>query len=268
MKIITWNINGYRSIAGQNPSRRYDQVSKKNKLFEYIDAEKPDIICMQEIKADYEQIDENIRTPEGYYSIYNSCKIKKGYSGVAIFSKHKPKNEKSGIGISEFDDEGRIIEADFDDFTVFSVYFPKGYTDHERLDYKMRFYDAFFDYTEKLRKKGKKLIVSGDYNTAHKEIDLARPKENVKISGFLPEERKKLDEIAELGYIDAFRALDGSAGVYSWWTQRGNAREKNVGWRIDYHFITNNLASSLKASYYQPNVLGSDHCPVVVELNL
>ncbi len=268
MKIITWNINGYRSIAGQNPSRRLDKVTKENKLFEYIQNENPDIICMQEIKADEEQIDEGIRTPPGYHSIYNSCKIKKGYSGVAVFSKIKPKKVNTGIGIPEFDGEGRIIEADYDDFTVFSVYFPKGYTDHERLDYKMRFYDAFFAYAEKLRKKGRKLVISGDYNTAHKEIDLARPKENVNISGFLPEERIKLDEIVRLGYIDSFRELDPGPGVYSWWTQRGRARENNIGWRIDYHFITKNLLPALTKAYYQPEVFGSDHCPVVIELGL
>lgn len=268
MKIITWNINGYRSIAGQNPSRRYDIVTKDNKLFEFIDAEKPDILCLQETKADLEQIDESIRTPPGYHSIYNSCKIKKGYSGVALFSKIKPKSIRSGIGLTEFDNEGRIIEADFDDFVVFSVYFPKGYTDHERLDYKMRFYDAFFNYTDKLRKKGRKIIISGDYNTAHKEIDLARPKENVNISGFLPEERKKLDEIVKSGYIDSFRILDSSPGIYSWWTQRGRARENNIGWRIDYHFVTKNLLTVVQNVKYRPEILGSDHCPVILELNI
>ncbi len=266
MKIVTWNVNGYRSITGQNPSKRFDKVTKENKLFSYIEREKPDILCVQETKSDLEQIDEALRAPEGYESWFNSCKVKKGYSGVAVFSRVKPASVGFGVGIPEFDDEGRIIEADFGDFILYNIYFPKGYTDHERLDYKMRFYDALFAYINKQVKAGRKIIVCGDYNTAHKEIDLARPKENVNVSGFLPVEREKFDEVLAVGFVDAFRVNNSEGGWYSWWSQRGRARENNIGWRIDYHLITENLVGSLKEVTYRMEEQGSDHCPVVMEM--
>ncbi|MFW6276853.1 MAG: exodeoxyribonuclease III, partial [Bacteroidota bacterium] len=241
MKIISWNINGYRSVSGQNPSRKYDKITKENKLFEYIEKESPDILCMQEIKADVEQIKPELLCPEGYHSFYNPAKSKKGYSGVAVFSREKPRSVKMGLGIDRFDIEGRILELDFEDFIIFNIYFPKGYADSDRLEYKLDFYDALFEYTEKLKKQGKKLIISGDYNTAHKEIDLARPKQNVGTSGFMPVERLKLDRLADNGYIDTFRAVVSEGGHYTWWSQRGRARENNVGWRIDYVFVTKGL---------------------------
>ena len=265
-KIITWNINGYRAISGQNPKKKYDKVIQENKLFEYIEKEKPDIICMQETKASEEQINEELRYPPGYVGYYHSCSVKKGYSGVVTFSKKEPKNVNLKIGIDKFDGEGRILETDFGDFVLFNIYFPKGYTDDPRLDYKMEFYDALFDYIEKLKKKGKKIIVSGDYNTAHQEIDLARPKENTNTSGFLQIERDKLDWMTEQGWVDSFRQFEKEGGHYTWWSQRGRARENNVGWRIDYHFITENLLPNLKNAYQQPEAEGSDHCPVVIEL--
>ena len=268
MKIITWNINGYRAIAGQNASKRFDKVTKENKLFSYIETEKPDIICLQETKADENQINEDIRYPEDYFGYYHSCRVKKGYSGVVTFSKIKPKSVNYEIGVERFDYEGRIVELDFDDFVILNIYFPKGYTDHERLDFKLDFYDKIIDYTGKLLKKGKSVIVSGDYNTAHTEIDLARPDENTKTSGFLIEEREKLDIMLKMGFIDTFREMNNEAGHYTWWSQRSRARENNIGWRIDYHFISNSLGKYLKSSIQQPNVLGSDHCPVVIELEL
>jgi exodeoxyribonuclease-3 len=267
MLITTWNINGYRSIAGQNPSKRYDTVTKENKLFAYIESEKPDILCMQETKASLDQIDEALRTPEGYFSFYNDCKVKKGYSGVAMFSKIEPKSVKYGIGIPRFDDEGRILEADFGDFTLFNIYFPKGYADDaERLGFKLEFYDALFEYIDKLREKQPYIIVAGDYNTAHKEIDLARPKENTGTSGFLPVEREKLDQLVKNGYVDALRQVSDKGEIYSWWSQRGQARRNNIGWRIDYHFVTKEMAKSIKSVEYQMQQQGSDHCPVAMEL--
>ena len=263
-KIVSWNINGYRSITGQNPSRRYDKITNNNTLFEYIEREKPDILCLQETKANEEQIDSELRTPEGYHSIYNSAKNKKGYSGVALFTKIKPKNVLFGFGEKRFDDEGRIIVAEFDDFFLLNIYFPKGYVDHERLYYKLDFHDYIYDYLKSLN--GKNIIVSGDYNTAHKEIDLARPKQNTGTSGFLPEERKKLDELIEMGYVDTFRLFTKEGGHYTWWSQRGRARENNVGWRIDYHFVSNPLKNKVKNSYHQPEQTGSDHCPIVLEI--
>lgn len=265
MKIISWNINGYRAITGQNPSRRYDKVVKENKLFKFIDKERPDIICLQEIKASPEQIDENLRVPEGYYGYYNSCQIKKGYSGVAVFTKNKPKNVNYNFGIEKFDVEGRFLELDFEDFLLYNIYFPKGYTDDERLDYKLEFYDSFFKYCENKRKIKKNIIISGDYNTAHKEIDLARPEENINTSGFLISEREKIDYIIELGYLDSFRLFTKDSGHYTWWSQRGRARENNIGWRIDYHFVTDSFKNQVKKSYHLPFELGSDHCPIVLE---
>ncbi|MCL5990897.1 MAG: exodeoxyribonuclease III [Bacteroidetes bacterium] len=266
MKIISWNINGYRAITGQNPSKRFDKVTKENKLFRFIDSEKPDIICLQETKASPEQIDEELLCPNGYEYYYNSSIEKKGYSGVAVFTKVKPKKVNYSVNEKRFDAEGRIIEMHFDDFILFNVYFPKGYADSERLTYKLEFYDTFFNYVQKLNQMSKKVIVTGDYNTAHHEIDLARPKENINISGFMPVEREKLDLIENLGYVDTFRLFHKDGGHYTWWSQRGRARENNIGWRIDYFFVTKKVLSLVKNSYHKPDVLGSDHCPIFLEL--
>jgi exodeoxyribonuclease III len=268
MKIITWNINGYRSITGQNASKRYDVVTKDNRLFKYIEDEKPDIICLQEVKADQDQISPELIAPSGYEYFYNTATSKKGYSGVAVFSKMKPKSVETKINIDKFDAEGRILKLDFDDFIVYNIYFPKGYADNDRLDYKMEFYDVMKNNFSELIKSGRKIIISGDYNTAHKEIDLARPKENVGTSGFMPIERVKLDEYELIGLMDAFRVVCKDGGHYSWWSQRGQARRNNIGWRIDYHYVSNNLEHHIKDCYMQPNTEGSDHCPVVLELDL
>jgi exodeoxyribonuclease-3 len=268
LKIISWNINGFRAITGQNPSRRFDSVTKENKLFSYIYSVNPDIICVQETKADPIQIDEHLRSPEGYESWYGVCRSKKGYSGTAIFSRLKPKEVHFGIGIGRYDVEGRIIQADFDDFLLFNVYFPNGTSGRDRVDYKLEFYDALFEYIEDYRKQGRKILICGDYNTAHKEIDLARPKENVETSGFLAEEREKIDNIISLGYVDTFREFDSEPAKYTWWSQRAAARERNIGWRIDYHFVTENFMDNVKNSYHHPDVMGSDHCPIILELDL
>ena len=265
-KIVTWNINGYRSITGQNPSKRYDVITNDNKLFAYISSEQPDLLCCQEVRADIEQIDEDKRCPPGYFAYYNPCRSKKGYSGVVTFSKVEPKNVNYNFGTERFDIEGRFVELEFKDFILMNSYFPKGETESERLTYKLDFYDALFEYAGKLHDKGKKLIISGDYNTAHKEIDLARPKENIKISGFLPIERVKLDWMVENGYVDSFRHFCPDPGHYTWWSQRGQARANNIGWRIDYHFVSEGLVPKLKTSYIQPQTPGSDHVPLVLEL--
>jgi len=264
MKIVSWNVNGYRSITGQNPSKRYDKITKENKFFAYIDREQPDIMAIQETKANIEQINEELRTPKGYFSYYNSAKTKKGYSGVAVFTKSEATEVKYGFGNSRFDDEGRIIEAIFQDFTLLNIYFPKGYADNERLDYKLEFYDYVFEHLN--NNKDRNFIVSGDYNTAHKEIDLARPKQNTGTSGFMPVEREKLDELIDMGFLDAFRMFTKEGGHYTWWSQRGRARENNVGWRIDYHFVSKTMKEKIVNSYHQPEQTGSDHCPVVLEL--
>lgn len=268
MKVVSWNVNGARSILGQTPSVKYGKKTKINRLRDYISQNEPDIICLQETKATPEQIDEDKRVPEGYEGFFNSSEIKKGYSGVVTYCKLKPIEVVYKLGIEKFDVEGRYVETEFEDFVLLNIYFPKGYAESERLAFKMDFYDAVFARLEEQKGKGKPIVVCGDYNTAHKEIDLARPKENVGTSGFMPEERQKLDELIEMGYADAFRLFESGGGHYSWWSQRGRARENNVGWRIDYHFVSDNIKGNIKKCYYQPEVEGSDHCPVVMEFVL
>lgn len=267
MKIISWNINGYRAITGQNASKRLDTVTKDNKLFQFIAEENPDIICLQETKSSPEQIHESLLAPSGYKSYFSSSTVKKGYSGVCVITKETPKNVNYGIGINEFDDEGRIIQLDFDKFTLFNIYFPSGTSGMHRVDYKLEFYDALFAKIEELRKTQPNIIICGDYNTAHFEIDLARPKDNINNSGFMPIEREKLDWVVSLGYFDCFRKFSNEANQYTWWSQRGGARAKNIGWRIDYFFATNEMNSTITNSYIMPNQLGSDHCPIVLELD-
>lgn len=268
MKIVTWNINGLRAILGQNPSRRFDDISSENKLYPYIYSEKADIVCLQETKCSDDQITLDLRTPLGYEAYFHSCSRKKGYSGVVTYTKNKPQSIKTGFGINQFDEEGRVVETDFGDFILFNVYFPNGTSGDERVQYKLEFYDALFNYTDSLHKKGREIIICGDYNTAHKEIDLARPKENEKNSGFLPIERKKIDEIVAMGYIDVFREFNIEPAQYSWWSHRGGARMKNIGWRIDYFFTTKKILPKVSSIYLQMDVMGSDHCPLVMEMNI
>ncbi len=268
MKIISWNINGYRSITGQNPTTKFGKKTYENKLFEYIEKENPDVICLQEIKSDLEQIREDLIAPEGYHHYYHSCRRKKGYSGVVTFSKQKADKSEKNFSSEEFDNEGRLIRTDYGDFTLLNIYFPNGTSGYNRVEYKLNFYNQLFAYLDILLKENRKILVCGDYNTAHTEIDLARPKENVGTSGFLPEERKKLDEIFEMGFVDTFRIFNKDGNNFTWWSQRGRARENNVGWRIDYHLVSANLKNNVKQSYHQPEQQGSDHCPIIINLNI
>ncbi len=254
MKIVSWNVNGLRA------------VSKKGFL-EWLYDNEPDILGLQEIKAEEAQLPDEVRTPKGYFGYFSSSKLRKGYSGVALYSKVKPDKVEYGIGIKRFDDEGRIIIGHFGDTVLLNVYFPNGGGGPERLKYKLEFYDAFLLYIEKLRKSGKQVIFCGDVNTAHEAIDLARPKENEKNTGFLPEEREWIDELTNHGYIDTFRCLNpDKIGVYSYWDMKTAARERNVGWRIDYFFIAPEVLPRLKSVGISGNVYGSDHCPVWLEL--
>lgn len=268
MKIITWNINGYRAITGQNSSRRFDVLTNDNKLFSYIDKEKPDLIALQETKAEVEQINDELLAPEGYFYYYNSSRAKKGYSGVVTFCKKEPKQVRYGFGIEELDREGRVVETIFDDFVHFNIYFPNGQQNDERLQYKLDFYKALYQYLKDNYSDKDRIIVSGDYNTAHNEIDLARPKQNEQTSGFLRIERDLLDDFVNTGYIDSFREINKEPDQYSWWSNRGRARENNVGWRIDYHFLSPALKNSIKHCEMQQSVMGSDHCPVVLDLDI
>ncbi len=265
MKLISWNINGYRAITGQNASRRLDQVTQENKLFKFIEEVLPDIICFQETKSEESQIVESLRTYPNYYSFYSSAK-KKGYSGVAVFTKKEPIRVNRNIGIDKFDDEGRMLELEFDDYILFNIYFPSGTSGMDRVEYKLEYYTELFNYIEEKRKSNKGIVVCGDFNTAHNEIDIARPKDNVKNSGFMPIEREKFSWVLSKGYIDCFRHLNQNPHEYSWWSQRGGAREKNIGWRIDYFLLSKEIESRLKKCYYLQKVMGSDHCPVVLEM--
>ncbi|EDU37296.1 exodeoxyribonuclease III [Clostridium sporogenes] len=252
MRIYSWNVNGLRAVA------------KKNFL-EWIGEENPDILCIQETKLQENQLEDNIKNIDGYYS-YFSFAHKKGYSGVATYTKEEPISVKHGIGIERFDSEGRILITEFKDFILLNIYFPNGQRDEERLQYKLDFYEALFNYCDELVEEGKKLVICGDYNTAHNEIDLKNPKANEKASGFLRIERDWLDKIIERGYIDTFRNMNPDKIKYSWWSYRFKARERNAGWRIDYHFVSNNLLDRVENTEILNEVYGSDHCPVMLEL--
>jgi exodeoxyribonuclease-3 len=252
MRICSWNVNGLRAIL-------------KKGFVEWVKEENPDILCIQESKLQENQLDDSTKNIEGYYS-YFSFAEKKGYSGVATYTKEKPISVKHGIGIDKFDNEGRILIAEFEKFILFNIYFPNGQMNEERLHYKMDFYDALLDYCNSLVREGKKLVICGDYNTAHKEIDIKNAKANEKTSGFLPMERAWMDKFIENGYTDSFRYINPEKVEYSWWSYMFKARERNVGWRIDYHFISNNLLPHVKDAKILTEVMGSDHCPVLLEL--
>ncbi len=253
-KLLSWNVNGIRA-------------AEKKGFLNWFLKENPDILCVQETKARIEQLNKELINPNGYKSFWSSGE-KKGYSGVATFTKKEPKKTEKGFGIKKYDCEGRILITDYDDFVLFNIYFPNGQRDEERLKYKLEFYDEFLKYTNKLKDKGRKIIVCGDINTAHKEIDLARPKQNEKTSGFLPIERKWMDKFVSEGHVDTFRHFIKDGEHYTYWDPITRARERNVGWRIDYFFITPNLLPNLKSAFIMPEVMGSDHCPIGIEIEI
>lgn len=254
MKIISWNLDGMRAAVRKGLWQKMKD----------IDA---DIYCFQEVKARPEQVDIDFDYPSGYRNYWNPAE-KAGYSGVATFTKIEPKNVVIGDRDNDWDDEGRVLITKFDEFTLLNVYFPNGKRDKGRLDYKMKFYEYFLKYINNLRENGEKIIFCGDVNTAHKEIDLARPKDNEMTSGFLEIERKWIDKVIENGYVDTFRMLHPEPNNYSWWSQRGGARKRNVGWRIDYFFVDESLKDKIKAAFILPEVEGSDHCPIGIEMEM
>ena len=254
IKMISWNVNGIRAVHRKN-------------FMNWFDEEKPDILCIQETKAQDEQIPEEIATATGY-ELYVSSAERKGYSGVAVITNKKPKTITKGFGIKKFDSEGRILELNFGSVTLFNIYFPNGRLSNERLQYKMDFYDAFLDYTNGLRQQGKKLIICGDLNTAHKEIDLAHPKANEKRSGFLQQERAWMDKFVSHGFVDTFRIFVKEGGHYSWWDVRTRARDRDIGWRLDYFFVSEDIQDSVKSAFILQDVMGSDHCPVGIKIKI
>jgi len=252
IKILSWNVNGIRAVHRKG---NFGDVFK----------EQPHILCVQETKAQPEQLSADIITIEGFRSYFSSAE-RKGYSGIALYTKEEPKNIMTGFGIERFDNEGRIQIADYEDFVLFNIYFPNGKGSKERLQYKMDFYDAFLEYVDKLKQQGRKIVVTGDVNTAHKAIDLARPKENEKVSGFLPEERAWIDKFLSHGYVDTFRMFNQEPDQYTWWDLKSRARERNIGWRIDYFYVSENLKDNMKAAYILPEIIGSDHCPIGIDV--
>jgi len=253
MKLLSWNVNGIRAAY-------------KKGFYDWLNKERPDILCIQEIKALSDQIPKSLKNIKEYNLYVNSAK-KKGYSGVATFTKREPIDIKRGFNIEKFDDEGRILITEFPSFVLFNIYFPNGKKNYERLKYKLDFYDVFLSYIENIKKKGKNIIVCGDFNTAHKEIDLARPKQNEKNSGFLPIERAWMDSFIKHGYVDTFRYFNKKPNQYSWWDQKTRSRERNVGWRIDYFFVNTDFLPKISKAFILPEIMGSDHCPVGIILD-
>lgn len=248
MKLISWNVNGLRACVGKG-------------FFEFVAAEQPDMLCLQETKLQPEQAP----PVEGYWDYWNSAD-KKGYSGTALFSRTEPLSVTYGLGIDEHDHEGRVITAEYPDFYLVTVYVPNSQDGLKRLDYRMVWEDAFRAYVQALDQK-KPVIICGDMNVAHQEIDLKNPKTNRKNAGFTDEERAKMTELLGAGFVDTFRHFyPDTEGVYSWWSYRFRAREKNAGWRIDYFLVSERLIGRVKDARILTDVLGSDHCPVVIEL--
>ncbi len=252
VKILSYNVNGIRSALSKG-------------LTDYLVKAAPDVICLQEIKAHADQIDEGIFKAMGYHCFWYPAE-KKGYSGVAILSKSKPDNLVEGCGISAYDREGRFLRADFGDISVASVYAPSGSSGEDRQDFKMRWLTDFQEFISQLKQKREHLILCGDFNICNKPIDIHNPKSNQKTSGFLPEERAWFDEFLDLGFTDSFRMLNQAPGHYSWWSFRARSRDKNLGWRIDYVLTTNSLKERIKTAGLDPWAVHSDHCPAWMEL--
>ena len=252
MKLLSWNVNGIRAAARKG-------------LGDWLQVARPDVLCIQETKAWPEQVDADLLHPPGYQSWWASAQ-KKGYSGTCIYSVAEPEEVVEGLGIAPFDAEGRVLTARFADFTLVNAYFPNGQRDHARVPFKMEFCAAFLAHCESRRRRGERLILCGDFNTAHRDLDLKRPRENKNTTGFLPVERDWMDQFIAAGYIDIFRRLHPEPDCYTWWSNRKGVRPRNIGWRIDYHFISDDLADFAQDAYHLPEVMGSDHCPIGLEI--
>lgn len=254
MKLYSWNVNGIRAVHGKG-------------FLDWLKKTDPDIISLQETKAHPDQLPPELRNPEGYHAYWAAAE-KKGYSGVALFSKKEPKNVQIGLGIPDYDSEGRTIVAEYDDFVFIGAYFPNGGRDLSRVPFKMAYKGAFLNFCNAQRELGKPVIFCGDVNTAHKEIDLARPKTNKKTTGFLAEERVWIDQVVDqCGYVDIYRHRNpDKKDAYTWWSNLKDARSNNIGWRIDYFFISPDLVDRVEEAEIHADVLGSDHCPVSLTL--
>ena len=252
MKITTWNVNGIRAALTKG-------------ILDWIGDFKPEVVCFQELKAKPEQVEFQPFMDLGYSVIWNAAE-RPGYSGVATLLRNEPLNVKLGIGIQEFDVEGRVIQTSHPNFELFNIYFPNGGQENQRVPYKLKFYEELLRLCDELHKQGKNIIITGDFNTAHKEIDLKNPKANEKNTGFLPEEREWIDRYLEHDFVDIFRKLYPEKEQYSWWTYRFNSRARNVGWRLDYYLISKPLVEEVMDVTIHDEILGSDHCPVTLEI--
>jgi len=250
-------VNGLRAVLKKGFSKNFESLNA-------------DVFAIQETKIQEHQLADEMTEVDDYQSWFSHSIVKKGYSGVATFSRLPVENIKNGMGVSRFDDEGRILEMDFNDFIFFNIYFPNGQMSDERLQYKLDFYEAFFDYANQFKDKGRGVVITGDFNTAHNEIDLKNPGPNSKRSGFLRIERDWMDRILENGYVDTFRHLYPDTVKYSWWSYRFNARKNNAGWRIDYFFVSSDILDKgwVKDAFIENDILGSDHCPVGLVLEV
>jgi len=252
MKIFSWNVNGVRAI-------------EKKGFLEWIEEEDPDIVCIQETKAKVEQLGSSLIEDHGYHTYWHSAE-RPGYSGVATFSKVEPYYVQKGLGIDRFDSEGRVLITEHENFLLYNIYFPNGQKDEIRLNYKLDFYDELLPIINEQVDSGSNVIVTGDWNTAHFPIDLARPKENIKTSGFMPIEREKMDQYVDSGWVDTFRHFHQEPERYSWWSYRSGARQRNIGWRIDYFFVNQSFISQIEDADIHENKMGSDHCPVSIKI--
>ena len=253
MKIITYNLNGIRAAMSKG-------------LIDWISQVSPDVLCVQEIKANPDQVGVFEFEELGYHHYWYPAQ-KKGYSGVAIFTKQKPKHIEYGCGIKEYDDEGRILRIDFEEFSVMSVYHPSGSSGDLRQAFKMEWLEAFLNYINQLKATYPNLVICGDFNICHKAIDIHNPKSNANTSGFLPEEREWMEQFINSGFVDSFRYFNQEPHQYSWWSYRAGSRAKNLGWRIDYNFVTDNLKNRSSRSVILPSAIHSDHCPVLLEMS-
>lgn len=254
LKLYSWNVNGIRA-------------AQRKGFLEWLETTRPDVLSVQETKANPSQLEDELRDPSEYHTYWASAE-RKGYSGVGLFSRVEPETVEIGLGIEEYDREGRTIIADYGEFVLITAYFPNGGRDHSRVPFKMAYKEAFLERCNQYRSSGKPVVFCGDVNTAHREIDIARPKENENRTGFLPIERAWIDQVVEEGYIDTFRSLHpDQAGAYTWWAYWGGGRERNVGWRLDYFFISPDLQDRVAEAEIHTDVLGSDHCPVSLTLD-
>jgi exodeoxyribonuclease-3 len=254
MKITTWNVNGLRAVVAKN-------------AFNVPVINSTDVLCLQEIKARPEQLPDEARELTGFSSYWNPA-LRPGYSGVAMYAKTPPKHIEMGLGDNRFDDEGRVVKAEFEQFTLYGIYFPNGQRGQERVSYKLDFYERLLEQCDELHSKGRAVIITGDFNTAHREIDLANPKENETTSGFLPEERVEIDKFLAHGFVDVYRSLYPDKVQYTWWTYRFQARKRNIGWRLDYFLVSQAIVESVSDVVVYDQVLGSDHCPVELNISL